>query len=72
MILETADYTINERFKESSKTVVYRGTRKSDGQLVAIKTLNEEYPTHQQIARFRYEYSIHQILNNIDGVVKSL
>jgi predicted ATPase/serine phosphatase RsbU (regulator of sigma subunit)/tRNA A-37 threonylcarbamoyl transferase component Bud32 len=71
MTLETADYTINERFKESSKTVVYRGTRKSDGQPVAIKTLNEEYPTHQQIARFRYEFSIHQILNNIEGVVKA-
>ena len=71
MTLETADYTIIERFKESSKTIIYRGTRKTDGQPVVIKTLNEKYPTHQQIARFRYEYSIHQILNNIDGVVKA-
>ncbi|MCH9697622.1 MAG: AAA family ATPase [Gammaproteobacteria bacterium] len=71
MQLDFSDYDIGELFRESSKTLVYHGTRLSDNKPVIIKTLNQEYPSKQDIARFNYEYSIHHLLSDIKGVVKT-
>ena len=70
MNLTIPDYQIGEIIKQSSTSIVYQGVRDKDHQSVVIKTLRDEYPTRQQIARVWHEYSIHRKLNEINGVAK--
>ncbi len=63
-----AGYHIIETLYQSIKSVIYLAVRDSDGLQVVIKILNDDYPNHQQIARFLHEFDIHQKLNSIQGV----
>ena len=69
MSLSTFGYRTIETPYQSEQSVIYRAVRESDGQQVAIKMLSEQYPNHQQIARFLHEFNIHKKLNGIQGVV---
>ncbi|MBD2434481.1 MULTISPECIES: hybrid sensor histidine kinase/response regulator [Fischerella] len=66
-----ADYKIIEVIYEGNTTCVYRGLRESDQTSVIIKILKTQYPTIEQLTRFRYEYKILQPLV-IEGIVKPL
>jgi predicted ATPase/serine phosphatase RsbU (regulator of sigma subunit)/tRNA A-37 threonylcarbamoyl transferase component Bud32 len=68
MLSHISGYRITETLHLSVKSIVYLAARDSDGSSVVIKTLNEAYPNHQQIARFLHEVEIHKKLNNIQGV----
>ncbi len=70
MNLTIPGYQTGEIIKQSATSVVYQGVRDNDQQAVVIKTLRDEYPTREQIARVWHEYSIHQKLNEIQGVAK--
>lgn len=63
-------YQLGEIIKQSATSIVYQGVRDNDQQAVVIKTLRDEYPTREKIARVWHEYSIHQKLNEIEGVAK--
>ena len=63
-------YEISEQIYEGSRTVVYRGKRNQDRQSVIIKIIKDEYPTIEQIARLRQEFTIIQILD-FPGIVKA-
>lgn len=63
-------YQITKTLYQSSKSILYLATRDNDGQPVVVKMLNNEYPNHQQIARFLHEFDIHQKLNDISGIAK--
>lgn len=63
-------YQITETLYQSVKSILYTAVRVSDGQTVAIKMLNDEYPNHQQIGRFLHEFDIHKKLNAIKGVAQ--
>jgi serine/threonine protein kinase len=54
---------------ESANSLVYRAIRDSDAQPLILKVLKEDYPTPQELARYRTEYQITQSLN-FTGVVK--
>lgn len=54
---------------ESANSLVYRAIRDSDAQPLILKVLKEDYPTPQELARYRTEYRITQSLN-FTGVVK--
>ncbi|MBD3885142.1 PAS domain S-box protein [Phormidium tenue FACHB-886] len=56
-------YEIFSRIHESRNSLVYRGQRLSDGQLVVIKLLRREYPTLTELARFHNQYTIAKTLN---------
>ena len=56
-------YTITHDLYEGTNSIVYRGTRDTDNQAVVLKLLNREYPTPQEIARFKREYEIIRSLN---------
>ena len=56
---------------QGSKTIIYRGLRKSDQTLVVLKTQISEYPAPEEIARIRHEYNILKHLN-VDGIIKSI
>ncbi|PMB49907.1 hypothetical protein CEN39_19915, partial [Fischerella thermalis CCMEE 5201] len=66
-----ADYKIIQVIYEGNTTCVYRGLRESDQTSVIIKILKTQYPTIEQLTRFRYEYKILQTLE-IEGIVKPL
>ena len=70
---------IQSRIYESSTSLVYRGIREADGRAIArsalseaivVKLLKQDYPSPQEIARYRQEYEITRLLN-LDGVVKA-
>jgi serine/threonine protein kinase len=49
--------------------LVYRGTR-DDGSAIIVKMLKQDYPSPQELTRYRQEYQITRFLN-IEGVVKA-
>ncbi|MFQ4143048.1 AAA family ATPase [Chlorogloeopsis sp. ULAP02] len=63
-------YRIVEQIYLGSKTIVYRGTREQDHKTVIIKVIRNEYPSFDEIAQFRNQYSITKNLN-LSGIVKT-
>ncbi len=60
---------IQDNIYESSNSLVYRGIR-DDGLAVIVKILKQDYPSPQELTRYRQEYQITRSLN-IKGVVKA-
>jgi predicted ATPase/signal transduction histidine kinase/CheY-like chemotaxis protein/tRNA A-37 threonylcarbamoyl transferase component Bud32 len=63
-------YQIIAQIYESANSVVYRGKREQDNQSVILKILKEDYPTAEELTRYKQEYEITRNLNT-DGVVKA-
>ncbi|AFY81870.1 AAA family ATPase [Oscillatoria acuminata] len=61
--------TVHTEIYESDNSIVYRGIWDADSQPIILKVLKENYPTPQELARYRTEYQITQSLN-VPGVVK--
>ena len=53
-----SDYDIGERIHEGSRSLVYRGRRRSDGLPVVLKQLRERYPSPAQLAAFAREFDV--------------
>ncbi|MGP1385804.1 MAG: ATP-binding protein [Thainema sp.] len=62
-MVELPGYQTLEPIYTSTRSLVYRGRRCSDGQLVIIKLLRNEYPSFSELIQFRNQYSITQSLN---------
>ncbi|HEY9848963.1 MAG TPA: AAA family ATPase [Leptolyngbyaceae cyanobacterium] len=63
-------YQIDEIIYSSLKIAVYRGQRESDGQSVAVKVMQTEYPSFSELAQFRNQYAIAKNLD-LPGVIKA-
>ena len=65
-------YRVDERVHDGGTSIVYRGTRVSDGTSAIIKALKVEYPPPRQVAEFRKEYAICCRLAEakVDGVAR--
>ncbi|AFZ26115.1 putative ATPase [Cylindrospermum stagnale PCC 7417] len=63
-------YQIHELIYSGSRTLVHRGIRESDKKPVVIKLLRREYPTFNELVRFRNQYTIAKNLN-FDGIVET-
>ncbi|MEQ8758046.1 MAG: AAA family ATPase [Coleofasciculus sp. G1-WW12-02] len=68
--LKIANYRILSQLYESANTIVYRGIQPEENKPVILKLLKQDYPTPQELTRYRQEYEITHHLN-IDGVVKA-
>ncbi|MEG4328437.1 AAA family ATPase, partial [Microcoleus sp. herbarium5] len=55
---------------ESSTSLVYRGHNEQNNQPVIIKLIKEDYPTPEELNRYKREYEITANLSLLDGVVK--
>lgn len=55
---------------ESANSLVYRALRQSDNEPVILKILKENYPTPQELDRYRTEYQITKSLN-LTGCIKA-
>ncbi len=62
--------TIHSQIYESSASLVYRGIREQDNCAVIAKVLKQDYPSPQDLTRYRQEFEITRFLN-IEGVVKA-
>jgi predicted ATPase/signal transduction histidine kinase len=62
-------YQLNDLIYQSDRTLVYRGKRTDDHQLIVIKLMRNEYPTFNELVQFRNQYAITQNLN-ISGVIQ--
>lgn len=61
---------IQDKIYESLHSLVYRGIRAQDGRAIVVKQLKQEYPSPQELTRYRQEYAITRSLN-LEGVVKA-
>jgi len=63
-------YTLNSKLYESSASLVYRAVRDEDNRPVILKVLRSDYPSPQEIVRYRQEY---ELLHNLDlpGVIQA-
>lgn len=61
-----AGYDIRDVLHESSRTLIYRGQRVNNHQAVILKILNNEYPTQEELARFKREYQLTRDLKIAD------
>ncbi|MBE8991693.1 PAS domain S-box protein [Nostoc sp. LEGE 12450] len=60
---------IQNKIYESSNSLVYRGIREDEVALI-VKMLKLDYPSPQELTRYRQEYKITRSLN-LEGVVKA-
>jgi predicted ATPase/GAF domain-containing protein/tRNA A-37 threonylcarbamoyl transferase component Bud32 len=63
-------YKIHEKVYEGVKTIVYRGESEREQQPVIIKIPKAQFPSLEDIARLRQEYTITQSIN-CEGIIKS-
>ncbi|MEH2182259.1 AAA family ATPase [Nostoc sp.] len=61
---------IQSKIYESSASLVYRGIGEADNRALVIKLLKQDYPSPQELTRYRQEYQITRSLN-LKGVVKA-
>jgi serine/threonine protein kinase len=68
---------IQDKIYESSASLVYRGIREddqshyfADTSRVVIKLLKQDYPSPQELTRYKQEYAITRSLN-VEGVIKA-
>jgi PAS domain S-box-containing protein len=64
-----AGITIQDKIYESANSLVYRGIT-DDGLAIVIKMLKQDYPSPQELTRYRQEYQITRSLD-LEGVVKA-
>ncbi|MBW4689039.1 MAG: hypothetical protein KME40_29100 [Komarekiella atlantica HA4396-MV6] len=62
-------YDLTEIIYEGINTIVYRAQAKKNQQPVMLKVLKAEYPTLEQITRFKHEYKTTENLN-CEGIIK--
>jgi serine/threonine protein kinase len=65
-----ADCQIISTISENTNSIVYRARRPGDDQPIILKVLNKEYPTPEELSRYKREYEILQSLD-LTGVVKA-
>jgi predicted ATPase/signal transduction histidine kinase/CheY-like chemotaxis protein/tRNA A-37 threonylcarbamoyl transferase component Bud32 len=60
--------TVLAQIYESANSLIYRGIRDRDDRPVILKVLKEDYPTPQELVRYKQEYEITRSLN-FDGAI---
>lgn len=66
-----ADYLIETKIYESSRTAVYRGRASASAQAVILKILQPTQTTPESIARFRREFEVTRHLSG-SGIIKAI
>ncbi len=64
-------YHIIEKIYSGVRNTVYKGVREYDSKAVVVKVINSEYPSFEEIVKFRNQYTIAVNLD-FDGIVKPL
>jgi len=62
------DYHLSKKVYENKRTVIYRRIREDDKLPVLVRLLKPEFPTHEELDLFEYEYDI-TTEPNMPGVI---
>ena len=65
-------FQIKDKIFEGFNSIIYRAFHQDQSKDVILKTLRNQYPSGEEIARFKQEYQITKSLNNIKGVINAL
>jgi serine/threonine protein kinase len=68
-MIALAGIAIQDKIYESANSLVYRGIT-DDGLAIVIKMLKQDYPSPQELTRYRQEYQITRTLD-LEGVIKA-
>jgi predicted ATPase/two-component sensor histidine kinase len=68
-MLSLPGYLIGSKIYESANSLVYRGVRELDLQPLVFKALKPDYPTPDELTRYRQEYEITRSLS-LEGVIQ--
>ncbi|MBD1866054.1 AAA family ATPase [Cyanobacteria bacterium FACHB-471] len=68
-MLSLPGYFIGSKIYESANSLVYRGVRELDLQPLVFKALKPDYPTPDELTRYRQEHEITRSLN-LEGVIQ--
>lgn len=68
-MINLTNYDIHEVIYQNDRVFVGRGKRLADQMPVVVKLLKAEYPSIEDLTRFRQEYEINNYLN-IEGIVR--
>lgn len=68
-MIALAGIAIQDKIYESANSLVYRGIR-DDGSSIVVKLLKQDYPSPQELTRYRQEYAITRSLN-LEGVIEA-
>ncbi|WP_414513946.1 AAA family ATPase [Nostoc sp. PCC 9305] len=69
-MLEIPEYKIWAKIHESANSRVYRGIRERDRLPLIFKILKKDYPTPEEITRYKLEYEITRSLS-LEGVIQA-
>jgi predicted ATPase/signal transduction histidine kinase/CheY-like chemotaxis protein/tRNA A-37 threonylcarbamoyl transferase component Bud32 len=64
-----SNYNSLTKIYESANSLIYRGLQAEDNKPIILKVLKEDYPTPEELKRYRQEYDITRQLKDIDGVI---
>jgi predicted ATPase/signal transduction histidine kinase/DNA-binding NarL/FixJ family response regulator/tRNA A-37 threonylcarbamoyl transferase component Bud32 len=56
---------------DKANSIIYRGLRVKDDKPVILKVIKDNYPTPEELTRYRQEYDIISRLSDIDGVINA-
>lgn len=70
MVSAITDYQVTDQIYESANSIVYRGIRRHDNQPVILKVLKQDYPTPNELVRYKQEYEITRNLN-LEGAIEA-
>ena len=65
-----ADYEVLEKLYESNRSLVYRATGMAEPRSVILKLMQADYPTLEELGRYRLEYDILNRLSG-DGIIQA-
>ena len=69
-MLEIPEYKIHIKIHESANSRVYRGINQQNNLPVIFKVLKKDYPTPEEITRYKLEYEITRSLS-LEGVIQA-
>ncbi|MEG4960531.1 MULTISPECIES: serine/threonine-protein kinase [unclassified Microcoleus] len=70
LIRSIGSYEIIEEIQSGVNTAIYRAAIAGTNKGAIVKLLKAEYPTLEEITRFKHEYQILQHLDALEGIVK--
>ena len=63
-MIKISGYQVSTKLYESANSIVYRGHREQDNQPTVFKILKENYPTPEELTRYKQEYEITRSFNS--------
>ncbi|MHB8111255.1 MAG: protein kinase domain-containing protein [Syntrophorhabdaceae bacterium] len=68
--MDLAGYIVQE-ISEDREFRIFRATRAIDSKPVILKLLRQEYPSNEELSRFRQEFETIRSLSHVEGVVQT-